>query len=124
MDVRVINDRHNPRVEQYALQRLNLIVGRFEERLSSIDVRIRDLNAEKGIDKSCSIDACLIPRGKLHVQAKERDVYEAVLTAIHRLETVVSKTVDCGDCAKTVRHSNGGPRPDTDQVSVQADETS
>ena len=107
MDVRVINDRQNPQVEEYARQRLNLIVGRFEERLSSIDIHIRDVKVgKKGIDKSCSIDVCLMPRGKLHVQAKERDVYDAVLKAIHRLETVVCRTVDRGHRAKAGRHSS------------------
>jgi ribosome-associated translation inhibitor RaiA len=111
LDVRVINKRHNPRVEGYLRQRLGLAVGRFGMRLSAIDVHLRDNNAQKGaIDKTCSIDAHLMPRGTIHVQATERDIYEAIQRAVHRLETVVSKTVDRGNRSMAIRHAKGGSR--------------
>ena len=110
-DVRVINKRHNTQVEEYARGRLDLVVGRFQDRLSSIDVHVRDDNAQKGgLDKTCSIDARLIPRGTLHVQATERDIYEAIVKAVHRLETVIAKTVDRGHRSAAVRHGEGGAR--------------
>ena len=77
-DIRVITKLEDPSIEEFVRQRLEMLVGRFDERLSSIDVRVLDENAAKGgIDKCCSIDARLIPRGTLHVHAKERDIREA-----------------------------------------------
>jgi ribosome-associated translation inhibitor RaiA len=110
-DVRVINKLHNPQLEQYARERLNLGVGRFQDRLASIDVHLRDNNAEQGgVDKTCSIDARLIPRGTLHVQATERDFHEAIAKAVQRLATVVAKTIDRGHRASAVRHGQGRAR--------------
>ena len=119
-DIRFFNKLQDPQVEEYARERLDMLVGRFNERLSSIDIRVLDENAAKGgIDKCCSIDARLIPRGTLHVHAKERDIYEAVLKAVHRLETVVAKSVDRGHQGMSVRHQGGGLRRESNRVSEQ-----
>jgi ribosomal subunit interface protein len=118
--VRVINKHQNRKLEEYARQRLQLVLGRFDERLSAIDVHLRDENAQKGgRDKTCSIDARLIPRGTLHVHATEHDMYEAILKAVHRLETVVAKTVDRGHRSKAIRHQQGGVR----HISPPGDQT-
>ena len=119
-DIQVISKLQDPKVEEFARQRLDLLVGRFNDRLSSIDVRVLDENASKGgVDKRCSIDARLIPRGTLHVHAKERDIYEAVLKAIRRLETVVAKSVDRGHQSMSVRHQGGGLRRESNRISQQ-----
>lgn len=122
MIIRVTNALPNSRVEEYANQRIELILGRFESRLSTIDMRIRDANASKGgVDKTCSIDARLIPRGSVHVQATECDVYEAVLKAIRRLETVVAKTVDRGHRSAALRHQQSGLRQQNNELADQAE---
>lgn len=117
MNVHVVNRRHNTQVEDFVRERLELIVGRFHDRLSGIDVHLRDENAGKGgIDKSCSIDAHLVPRGSLHVQATEPTIYDAIRKAVHRLETVVAKTVDRGHRGRAIRHAGGGLRHENNRI--------
>ncbi len=111
LNVRVTNQRHNPEVEEFVRNRLDLVVGRFAQRLSTLDVHIRDENAQKGgVDKTCSIDAHLFPRGTVHVHATESDIQKAILKAVERLKTVVTKTVDRGHQSAAVRHGEGGTR--------------
>ena len=113
LEVRVIHVHADSRIEDFARQRLDLVVGRFDERLSSIDVHIRTEGTPKtNQDQTCSIDARLVPRGTIHVHATATDVYEAILKAIHRLETVVAKAVDRGHRGKAVRHARGRMRGD------------
>jgi ribosome-associated translation inhibitor RaiA len=96
-DLHVIHKRDDPQVERYARERLNVAVGRFKDRLASIEVNLSDNRVSPGeVDKTCSIDARLIPHGMLHVQATERDFHEAIAMAVHRLEAVVAKTIDGG----------------------------
>ena len=112
--INVFNNRTNSRVEEYARNRLEMVVGRFHKRLGGIDIRVRDENAGKGgEDKTCSIDAHLVPRGTVHVQAKAADVYDAILKAVHRLEKVIAKSVDRGHRNAAVRHKGGGLRQES-----------
>ena len=109
--INIVSKHHEPVIEEHVRERLEMVVGRFGERLASIEVHLKDENANKGgVDKTCSIDAKLIPRGTLHVHATEREFGEAIRKAIHRLETVVAKTVDRGHHSSQVRHAGGGLR--------------
>ena len=117
LNIDLFNKRPNPEIEEYARNRLNLAVGRYHKRLGRIEVRIGDDNARKGgVDKNCSIDAALVPRGRLHVHATESDVHEAILKAARRLETVLSKTVDRGHRGATIRHQKGGLRRENHRI--------
>ena len=53
LNVRVMNKRHNPEVEEFVRNRLDSMVGRFAQRLSTLDVHLRDENAacEKFMEK-------------------------------------------------------------------------
>lgn len=111
MQVNVINKKNNAKVEAYARDRLELVMGRFADRVSHVDVHVIDENGTKGgCDKTCTIDMKLIPRGQLHVRAKHDDLYSAIAKAIHRAETVVAKAVDKGHRGQEVRHKQGGIR--------------
>ena len=111
LNVRLINQITDADVEEFVRERLDAVLGRFEQRLSTLDIHLRDENAQKsGIDKTCSIDAHLFPRGTVHVHATESDVEKAVNKALERLKTVVAKTVDRGHQSKAIRHGQGGVR--------------
>jgi len=117
IDIHIADKQHDATIEQLIHDRLELVVGRFDDRLARIEVRVRDDNAHKGgIDQTCSIDAHLIPRGMLHVQATEQDTQEAIIKAIHRLESVVAKTVDRGHHSSSIRHRQGGLRQETNKL--------
>lgn len=107
--VNVTNKHRNPRIETSVCDRLELVVGRFSDRIAHLDVHIRDENGLKGGGlKTCTIDIKLDPRGQLHVQAKHENLYAAIGKAIHRAETVIAKAVDRGHRGHEVRHQRGG----------------
>lgn len=121
LNIDIHNKRHNPAIDEYVRKRLELVVGRFHKRLGRIEVRLLDENSGKGgVDKTCNIDAALIPRGKLHVHATELDMHEAILKAVHRLETVVAKAVHRGHRSETIRHRGGGLRNSNGQAIQEA----
>ena len=114
LEIHIANGELRDQVDEFIRDRLNLVVGRFQDRLAGIEVRLRDTNAQKGgEDKFCSIDAHLVPRGVVHVQATETNVQEAITKAVHRLESVVAKTVDRGHNAANVRHQQGRMRQES-----------
>lgn len=111
MLVNVVNKKKNPRIEDYARDRIDLVVGRFADRISRVDLHVLDENAGKGgEDKVCTIDIKLVPRGQVHVRAKNGNVYAAIVKAIHRAETVIAKAVDRNNRGHEIRHRNGGIR--------------
>lgn len=111
MQVNVSNKKQNPKLDSYVRDRLDLVVGRFDDRISHVDVRLLDENNGKGgDDKICAIEIKLIPRGQLHVRAKNENIYSAIVKAVHRAETVVAKAVDRGHRGHATRHQHGGVR--------------
>lgn len=111
MQINIHNKRKNPRVDTYIRDRLELVIGRFADRIGHIDVHVIDENKDKGgEDKICTIDIKLTPRGQLHVRAKHVNLYSAIVKAIHRAEVVVAKAVDKGHRGHDVRHRHGGIR--------------
>jgi len=111
MQINIHNKRKNRRVDNYIRDRLDLVVGRFAERIGHIDVHVIDENNGKGgEDKICTIDLKLTPRGQLHVRAKHLNLYSAIVKAVHRAEKVVAKAVDKGHRGLQVRHRQGGIR--------------
>ncbi len=91
-----INDNsQGSRVDSFTREQLGLIVERFNDRLSNIDVHVGNGPANHGnVDPTCAIDARLNPRGTLHVRASEPDVYMAIRKAVQRLEAAISRAVD------------------------------
>ncbi len=121
LTIDVHNERNNPEIEDFVHSRLEMVVGRFHERLGRIQVRLLDENAHKGgVDKTCNIDAAIVPRGKLHVHASESGIREAILKAIHRLEAVLAKTIDRGHRSDAIRHRQGGLRHLHEQLSEKS----
>jgi len=109
MKIKIYNKKKNPRIESYVQERMELVVGRFSERIGHVDVHLVDENGIKGgVDKICTIDIKLTPRGQLHVRAKHENLYSAIVKAIHRAETVVAKAVDRGHRGHEIRHKRGG----------------
>lgn len=108
MQVRLCNKRNNPKLNAYVHDRLELVIGRFEDRIGHVDIRLLDENDGKGgPDKICTIDIKLNPRGQLHVRAKNADMYAAVVKAVHRAESVLAKTIQRGHRGRDIRHRRG-----------------
>ncbi len=111
LQIDIHNKRKNTKLDSYVRERLDLVIGRFTDRIGHIEVYLIDENNNKGgEDKVCTIDVKLVPRGQLHVRAKQANLYTAALKAIHRAETVIAKAVDKGHRGQEIRHRNGGVR--------------
>lgn len=124
IQVNIYNKRKNARVDTYVRDRIELVVGRFEDRIGHVEVHVIDENGLKGgEDKICTIDIKLTPRGQLHVQAKHDNIYSAIVKAVHRAECVVAKAVDKGHRGHEVRHRHGGIRHLPVDVDTQGDVT-
>jgi ribosome-associated translation inhibitor RaiA len=105
LKVNVVNKKRNPKIETFVLDHLELSIGRFDERILRVNVHIVDESNGKGSeDKICSIDIKLIPRGQLHVRAKQDNIYSAIVKATHRAESVVEKAIEKGHRGHETRH--------------------
>lgn len=77
-------------LKRYAMRRLRFSVGAFDSHISSIDVRLTDVNGPRGgIDKQCLIAVILQPIGRVFVRAMGSDAYAAIDRAATRIRTVV-----------------------------------
>ena len=111
--INVINKKQNSQVDDFVRDKLELLVGRFAERIGLIDVRVVDENNGRGgEDKICTIDIKLIPRGQMHVRAKNENLYAAIAKAAHRAESVVAKAVERGHQGHEARQCQNGSRGD------------
>ena len=110
--IEVFNKRRNPAVEEFAMDRLRQAIQHFDDRLGHIEVRISDENAKKGgVDKTCHIDAKILPHGAVHVHATAGNVREAIAKAAHRLDRMLAKTVDRKHRSSATRHQMARNQP-------------
>lgn len=67
-------------------RRFDFALSRFAPRLRHVHVRLVDLNADRGgIDKQCSVEAALSPRGRIVVEVRDSQLSAAVSRAADRL---------------------------------------
>ncbi len=80
----------SPALEAHIRQKLQPVERRFGEKLTRIEVFLKDINATKGgIDKSCTIEARVQALDPIAVEAREEDMYKAVKAACSKLEKAV-----------------------------------
>ena len=103
MKVNIIRSDHDQKLAKFIEQHARLAVNQFANRVSSIDVRIVEIHG--GQEQRCTIDAQLAPRGRVHTEAVRSSVHAAIIQATRRLSTAVSKHVERGHQAKSIRHS-------------------
>lgn len=109
--VLVHNQRRNPNITQFIRDHLDSSLGRFEERISRLEVHLLDENGGKGgDDKVCTIDIKLGGLGQYHVRAKTGDIRASITRAIHKADGLIAKTIDKHSDKTRVRHQHGGLR--------------
>ena len=118
--VQIHNSRRNPNVTQFVREHIDSLLGRFDDRISRIEVHLIDENGGKGgDDKVCTIDIKLGRLGQFHVRAKTGDIYASILRAIHKADGVIGKRLDRSSLKTRVRHQHGGLRNATMDVLEQ-----
>ncbi len=76
-------------------RRLSFALSRFGGRVRAVSVRLEDLNgARGGIDKSCSMQARLAPRGSVRVEDTDSELPAAVDRAAGRLARAVARALE------------------------------
>ncbi len=73
-------------------RRLRFALGRFDDRIRKVTVRLKDLNGPKGgTDQQCRISLDLIPKGKLILDEQSADVVVAMDRAADRVGRAVAR---------------------------------
>ena len=87
----------SPDLGELVARRLSFVLSRFGPRVSAVSVRLVDLNGPRGgIDKKCSIQARLVPRGSVRVENTDCDLPAAVDRAAARLARAVARALERG----------------------------
>jgi len=83
-------------------RRLSFALSRFGGRVRAVSVSLVDLNGPRGgIDKKCSMQARLAPRGSVRVENKDSELPAAVGRAATRLARAVVRALERrGEAAK------------------------
>jgi len=84
-------------------RRLSFALARFGRRVRAVSVGLADLNGPRGgIDKRCSMQARLDPRGTVRVEDTDSDLPAAIDRAATRLARAVTRALE---------RRREGPRP-------------
>jgi hypothetical protein len=84
-------------VRGHIIRRLHIALGRLEERISRVIVRLTDLNGPRGgIDKCCRIVVSLWRRGRVVVEHRDADWFRAADLAAARLAHTVRRLLGRG----------------------------
>ncbi len=119
MTTRVINGQNSPALEAYVRERIDLVMGKFDNRIESIEVRLKEETHKKEARKSCWIDVRLSPRGRVRVSAKKGNFYASVLAAIHSAELQISRDLQRHQRGNKLRHRKKGLRQENRQWADQ-----
>lgn len=77
-----------------AERRAHYALGRFADVVRSVEIRLIDVNGPRGgEDIACSIEARLIPSGRLLVQGRSNSAESGVCTTLHRLAATIRRHV-------------------------------
>jgi ribosome-associated translation inhibitor RaiA len=84
-----------PELGRLVERRLSFALSRFGGRLRAVSVSLTDLNGPRGgIDKRCSIQARLSPRGTVRVEHTDSELPAAVDRAATRLARAVARALE------------------------------
>lgn len=81
-------------MREFVHQRLNAALGRFEDRIPRVEVRICDENGPRGgVDKLCRVTATIAGAGPLMIEKRAGDFYEAIARAVNAVKQNVARRV-------------------------------
>lgn len=81
-------------VRGYVERRVHFALGRFEQKVQSVMVRLEDVNgSRRGIDQQCRIHVKGIPSLNIVAEQTEGNIYAAINGAAERAARAVRKTV-------------------------------
>lgn len=85
----------SPELGGHVERRLSFALSRFGGRVRAVSVGLADLNGPRGgIDKRCSMQARLAPRGTVRVEDTDSDLPAAIDRAATRLARAVTRALE------------------------------
>jgi ribosome-associated translation inhibitor RaiA len=85
----------SPSVAELVERRLSFALSRFGRRVRAVSISLTDLNGPRGgIDKRCSMQARLAPRGSVRVEHTDSELRAAVDRASTRLARAVARALE------------------------------
>ena len=85
----------SPEVGGLVERRLSFALSRFGGRVRAVSVSLADLNGPRGgIDKRCSMQARLAPRGSVRVEDTDSELPAAVDRAATRLARAIARALE------------------------------
>ena len=102
-------------LREHCNRRLRFAIGAGGSRLSSIAVRLSDVNGPKGgVDKRCTIRATLPGTAPVFIAQDESDVYTAIDRAADRAARVLSRQIKRARSARRGQSMEADALPDAD----------
>ena len=85
----------SPQVTELVGRRLSFALSRFGGFVRAVSISLRDLNGQRGgIDKRCSLQARLNPRGTVRVEDTDSELRASVDRASTRLARAVARALE------------------------------
>jgi ribosomal subunit interface protein len=82
-------------IEQHVLDEVDGALKHFADRITRVEVHLRDLNAHKsGVDKRCTMEARIAGLQPIAVDNDSNDLYQAIKGAAGKLERAVRNKVE------------------------------
>lgn len=95
LQLRTRNLRHDPSLSDHVRRRLHFALGRFDREVSTVLVRLEDVNGPRGgVDKRCTIDLHGTKVGARRVEVEDTDVVAAVDRAARTAARLVAATLE------------------------------
>ncbi len=94
-DIRAINFGLSPALTEHVQRKLTNALDRFDQRVSSVRVRLSDLNGPKGgVDMQCHVQVNLVHSGSVFIHQVHEDIYSAIDGAASRLKRTVRRHIN------------------------------
>jgi putative sigma-54 modulation protein len=82
-------------LEHHSVHRAELAFDRFRDRLTSVGMKLSDVNGPKGgVDKRCQIQAELAGLPDVHVEELAGDMYAAIDLAVEKAARALAHALD------------------------------
>lgn len=89
-------------IRSHINERINQGLNRFADRITRVEVHLKDENAKKGgADKRCTIEVRPANRQPMAVEEGHEDLYTAITAAAHKAERAVAHLFERLDERKT-----------------------
>ncbi len=95
IQMRAVHVAVRPAVRAAIEEKLEAVLGRFEQRIVRAEVWVVDVNGPRGgPDKRCRMRVKLRPRGRLYIQETDSDVTVAADRALERLVIALNRSLE------------------------------